>query len=332
MSRPGGLQLSPVQIVASLLATLTGAILASYLGVGGTLAGAAVGSIASTTGTEVYRHYLRRSQERLKAAGEVLRHRQEPTGQHAARHAAGQPAGTARLGDAATETLATNQAGQRAARPGAAGPVAGRYNGRAPDTSADPTETQILPAAASAWQRRVGAEPAGPSASERATGELSDGRATGELNDGRATGELSDGAAPAGQGGGPWWRQISRRQWLTYGGVALGLFLVGMVVITIIELSVGKPLDAAVWGKPSTGTSVGNLVGGSGHKQPAPHTSSTPSSGSSGSTAPSSPAATPSGTSPTPSTSGSSSPSSGASATPTPGTGQGSAQAVTPTP
>ena len=89
MSRPGGLQLSPVQIIAALLATLTGAILASYLGVGGTLVGAAVGSIASTTGTEVYRHYLRRSQERLKAAGEVLRHRQADSGQHA-RHAAGQ--------------------------------------------------------------------------------------------------------------------------------------------------------------------------------------------------------------------------------------------------
>ena len=109
MSRPGGLQLSPVQIIAALLATLTGAILASYLGVGGTLVGAAVGSIASTTGTEVYRHYLRRSQERLKAAGEVLRQRQADSGQHA-RHAAGQPAGGAQLGDAATETLAASRA------------------------------------------------------------------------------------------------------------------------------------------------------------------------------------------------------------------------------
>jgi hypothetical protein len=304
MSRPGGLQLSPVQIVASLLATLTGAILASYLGVGGTLTGAAVGSIASTTGTEVYRHYLRRSQERLKTAGDVLRHRQADSGQQA-RHAAGEPLGGARLDDAATETLAASRAA--------------RYNGRGPDKSPDATETQIIPAVAEAgaWQRRVSAAgPAGPTAGEHATGELSEVAAT-------------DGGG--GSGGGPWWRSISRRQWLIYGGVTLGVFLAGLVVITIIELSVGKPLDAAVWGKHSTGTSVGNMVGGSGHKQPAPHTSSTPSSGSSGSTAPSSPAATPSGTSPTPSTSGSSAPSSPA-ATPTPGTGQGSAQAVTPTP
>ena len=324
MSGSGGLQLSPTQIIAALLATLTGAILASYLGVGGTLLGAAVGSIASTTGTEVYRHYLRRSQERLKAAGEVLRKRQTDAGPHA-RHAAGQPRDPARLGDAATETLAPSRAARGAGSPGGAGGAdAGRYNGRGPDASPDATETQIIPVVASPWERRVGAETAGHTAGEHATGELSDGSGPG-----------GGGAAPGGGGSGPWWRNISRRQWLTYGGVALGLFLTVMAVITIIELSVGKPLDAAVWGKHSTGTSVGNLVGGGGHhtKQPAtPHTS-TPATQSSGGTAPSSsPAATPSGTAPSPSTPASSAPSSGAAATPTPGGAQGSAQAVTPTP
>ncbi len=323
MSGSGGLQLSPTQIIAALLATLTGAILASYLGVGGTLLGAAVGSIASTTGTEVYRHYLRRSQERLKAAGEVLRKRQTDAGPHA-RHAAGQPRDPARLGDAATETLAPSRAARGAGSPGGAGGAdAGRYNGRGPDASPDATETQIIPVVASPWERRVGAETAGHTAGEHATGELSDGSGPG-----------GGGAAPGGGGSGPWWRNISRRQWLTYGGVALGLFLTVMAVITIIELSVGKPLDAAVWGKHSTGTSVGNLVGGGHHtKQPAtPHTS-TPATQSSGGTAPSSsPAATPSGTAPSPSTPASSAPSSGAAATPTPGGAQGSAQAVTPTP
>ena len=286
MSRPGGPQLSPVQIVASLLATLTGAILASYLGVGGTLAGAAVGSIASTTGTEVYRHYLRRSQERLKAAGEVLRHRPGDTGEHA-RHAA-------------TETLAASRAARR------------------PDTSPDATETQVIPLSASAWlvpERGTG--PAGRTAGEHATGELTGGAAP-------------DGVSPDGDGSGPWWRGISRRQWLIYGGVAAGLFLVAMVVVTVIELSVGKPLDAAVWGKHSTGTSVSTLVGGGSgqHQQPAVSHSPTPATQSSGSTAPSSsPAATPSGTAPTPTTPASSS---APAATPTPGAG--SAQAVTPTP
>lgn len=311
MSRPGGLQLSPSQVVASLLATLTGAVLASYLGVGGTLVGAAVGSIASTTGTEVYRHYLRRSQERLKAAGEVLRHRQQ-TGQHGQRTqpAAAQPRGTARLGDAATETLAAS----RAAR-GAGG---GGYNGRGPDQSPDATETQIIPAASSGWQRTAGAaEPPGHTAGKHATG------------------DLTDGAGPDGDGSGPWWRGISRRQWLLYGGVTLGVFLVAMVVVTIIELSAGKPLDAAVWGKHSTGTSVSTLVGGSGHSQHqrpvTPAGSSAPASPSSG-TVPSSAAASPSGSGPSSGTSGSPVPSSAPAATPTPGGGQASGQAITPTP
>ena len=310
MSRPGGLQLSPTQVVASLLATLTGAILASYLGVGGTLAGAAVGSIASTTGTEVYRHYLRRSQERLKAAGEVLRHRQDTTGQHA-RHAAAQPSGPGRAGHAATETLAASRITDR---------YNGRYNGRGPDTSPDATETQIIPATVSAWHPQLRTEPAGYTAAEHATGELNGGA-------------LPDEGSPDGDGSGPWWHDISRRQRLIYGGVAAGLFLVVMVVVTVIELSVGKPLDAAVWGKHSTGTSVGSLVGGSGsgqHHRPAVSHSPTPATPSSGSIAPSSsPAATPSGIAPTPSTPASSS---APAATPTPGGGQASGQAISPTP
>src|SRR3984893_9773589 len=60
--------LSCLQVAASVLATLTGAIAASFLGVASTLFGAAVGSIASTVGTEVYRHYLGRTHERLRGA------------------------------------------------------------------------------------------------------------------------------------------------------------------------------------------------------------------------------------------------------------------------
>jgi hypothetical protein len=65
--------LSGVQVSAGVLATLTGAIAASYLGVGGTLVGAAVGSLASTVGGEVYRHYLERTHDRLRGAVDVRR-------------------------------------------------------------------------------------------------------------------------------------------------------------------------------------------------------------------------------------------------------------------
>jgi hypothetical protein len=67
--------LSGVQVSAGVLATLTGAVAASYLGVGGTLVGAAIGSLASTVGGEIYRHYLERTHDRLRGAVDVRRYR-----------------------------------------------------------------------------------------------------------------------------------------------------------------------------------------------------------------------------------------------------------------
>lgn len=80
MSRPR-LEVSGVQVVATVLAAVTGALLASYLGVVGTIAGTAVASAASTTATAIYRHYLGRTKERLGEVGPALSkrsHRQSP--------------------------------------------------------------------------------------------------------------------------------------------------------------------------------------------------------------------------------------------------------------
>ena len=74
MSGRRGLNLSAAQVIASVLATLSAAVAASFLGVAGTLLGAALGSVFSTMGTEIYKHYLQRSEERLRTAGQVLYH------------------------------------------------------------------------------------------------------------------------------------------------------------------------------------------------------------------------------------------------------------------
>jgi len=131
MSGPRGLHLSGTQVIASVLATLTGAIAASYLGVAGTLIGAALGSIASTMGTEIYRHYLLRSQEGLKSAGEILVHR--TTGEHTAtqhpatEQTATQPNGATTRGAATQGNGAQTAAGGRRERirPGRFGPIGG---------------------------------------------------------------------------------------------------------------------------------------------------------------------------------------------------------------
>src|SRR6201986_1562911 len=87
-----GIELNSVQVVASMAAAVTGAILTSYLGDGGTILGTAVGSGVSTTGFAVYKHYLSRTKE--KVAPVIVEHARQwtPTGteadgQHAARHA-----------------------------------------------------------------------------------------------------------------------------------------------------------------------------------------------------------------------------------------------------
>src|ERR1700734_3459933 len=114
MSGRRGLNLSAAQVIAGVLATLSAAVAASFLGVAGTLLGAALGSVFSTMGTEIYKHYLQRSEERLRAAGQVLYHSAAKTktgntqaqsgassgGRHAAyQGAAGQQGASRQLGN-----------------------------------------------------------------------------------------------------------------------------------------------------------------------------------------------------------------------------------------
>jgi hypothetical protein len=331
MSGPRGIHLSGTQVIASVLATLTGAIAASYLGVGGTLIGAALGSIASTTGTEIYRHYLLRSQERIKAAGEVLYHRTTAThtvtGQPATQpNGATQPSGAGQGDEAQTAA-----GGHHAAHQDRPGQETVTWRRQYPDGAPDAAGTRPIPELTALRQNGQATRGAGGGDRDDVTG-------PGHTASSRAGGQVGDGepgsgrpAASDGQRGGHWWDGVSRRQWLTYGGVTLGAFVVVIAVITIFELSVGKPVDAVVWGKHATGTSVGNVVSGhsSQHKVTHPATTSTPSAqptssapqSPNGSVAPSSPAPTPStsaSSSPTPTPSGTASPGSGSHSIPPP--------------
>ncbi|MFG6192193.1 hypothetical protein [Nonomuraea sp. JJY05] len=60
------LVLSVPQIVGSAMAAVTAAVAASYLGVAGTVIGAAVMSFASTVATDVYTHCLKRTGDKVK--------------------------------------------------------------------------------------------------------------------------------------------------------------------------------------------------------------------------------------------------------------------------
>jgi hypothetical protein len=67
------IELSATQVIASLLAAVTGAVAASFLGVAGTIIGTAVMSVASTAIAAIYKGGLISSRERLRAAAEAAR-------------------------------------------------------------------------------------------------------------------------------------------------------------------------------------------------------------------------------------------------------------------
>lgn len=74
---PERLNLNAAQVAAGALAAVTSAVVASRFGVGGTLIGAGLASVVSTTGTTIYLHVLRRTGSRARGVLEELpRHRQ----------------------------------------------------------------------------------------------------------------------------------------------------------------------------------------------------------------------------------------------------------------
>jgi hypothetical protein len=347
MSGPRGIQLSGTQVTASVLATLTGAVAASYLGVGGTLVGAAVGSVASTMGTEIYKHYLLRSQERLRSAGQVLHESAVRTRTGDTMSQTG--AGASRAGRHAGSG---SQASQEGTTRDLADQETAVWDRRQYGTPRDPRETQTIPGVPAQWNGtgdrggapggagHGGPDGGGPDGFAPDSSASDGGSGPTDTESHHAHGNLtSEGPAGDEAARGSLWDAVTsffgsltRRQWLTYGGVAAGFFLVIMAAITVFELTIGKPLSSAVSGGHSTGTSVGGIF--SGHSSPRKATTHPSSSSSATPTGPGSASPTPTGgtssaATPTPSTSaGSASPSTVPS--PTPSTGRsGAARSTT---
>jgi hypothetical protein len=257
--------LNGVQVSAGLLSTLTGAVAASYLGVGGTLIGAAIGSLASTVGGEVYRHYLERTHDQLRGAIDVRRYRSARStvvGQANPTVAQNRLGVTSRRQDDqdAVETQVLHVPRPGDAAHGAVTP---------PRTIGpnDPTETF----AAVDGRPQTGPAAAPTSAAGAAAGSTAevsaanDGAANGGAGStaevGAADGGVANGgAAERGAANGSDGKK--RPRWLVLAAVAVGTFLIAVAVITVFELSVGKTLSATVRGQSGSGTTVGGVVGG----------------------------------------------------------------------
>src|ERR1700722_16493650 len=333
MSGRRGLNLSAAQVIAGVLATLSAAVAASFLGVAGTLLGAALGSVFSTMGTEIYKHYLQRSEERLRTAGQVLYHSaaKTKTGETQAGNTPAQ-AGSASGGrhaayqGSAGQQGVTRQLGNRdAAGQDPANQETAVWDRRQYGTPRDPHQTETLAGSGTQWRDAGyggvtnggspnGGSPNGWNGSADSAGQHANGSITPEGADGDAGGHGSVWSAIT-----SFFSSLTRRQWLTYGGIAAGLFIIVIAGIVIFQLAVGRP-------------PLSSPVGHTTRQQQRTHPSSTPSATPSGSTSPSptSSASSSSGT-PTP-TSGTPTPSSSGAASspstvpsPTPSTGSSGA-------
>jgi hypothetical protein len=112
--------LSVTQVAASALATVVGAVLASRLGVYGTIAGATVMSVLSTSGSALFTHLFNRTGDQLKTLAERNAPAPRPSGQWP--------------GDRGSDKRGVPQAGSGAPR---SGPVGDELSALAPP----PTET-----------------------------------------------------------------------------------------------------------------------------------------------------------------------------------------------
>src|SRR3954471_5581863 len=71
-SPPDRVQLSAVQVAASALASVSAAVVASLFGVAGTVIGAGLVAVVSTTGSAIYSASMKRTSHQLRRAREQL--------------------------------------------------------------------------------------------------------------------------------------------------------------------------------------------------------------------------------------------------------------------
>ena len=276
--QPVGIELNTVQVVSSMGAAVTGAILTSYLGDGGTIVGTAVGAGASTTGFAVYKHYLARTKE--KVAPVIVEHARQwspVTGTQASRGtspgAPGQPGGQ-------------GTAARTAASPGNA-PMGATVRG--PTSAATPARPRIRPGPGTPADRAPGTRATpGPGGLEQADTQTMRSYGTVRMSSAGHDGGHTAGRAPRrpaspvagpetavtatargpgkhGQASGGIVRGLrDRPRWVVMVATSAAVFLVAMLVITLIEFGTGKPIDASVWGRNSSGTTLGNVTGSHG--------------------------------------------------------------------
>jgi hypothetical protein len=288
MSDRPGIELNTVQLVASMAAAVTGAVLTSYMGDGGTILGTAVGSGASTAGFAVYKHYLARTKE--KVAPVIVEHARQwtPAGtvtsdHHATRVDHPSPQNGNGQGAGAADWERARRTAPGWAEPTRAeqdrGPGVTRQDHFSPDATRQDINPTRQDAAPTRTARYDGTGHDGPAH----YGTVQMGAGAGGAGSDGGSGNGSGKHGKSGRGGG---FLSGRPRWVVMTASAAAVFIVVMIGITLVELGTGKPIDASVWSRSQSGTTLG----GSHSTSTTPSTTPTPTQSATapGSTGPSS--------------------------------------------
>ncbi|WP_069169175.1 hypothetical protein [Streptomyces griseus] len=269
------IDLSLPQVAGSAVAAVAAAVMASQLGVYGTIAGAGVMSVVATCGGSVFQHFFRRTGEQIR---EVTVHVKQPGGRQVTVRTRDTTPAAAKPRDDATTVL-------RRARP---------EPDRTPPVTNDPERTQLLGAFApdlpgadperTRWLRQADADrtrllrqtapvrpgPSGPAGRDRAQGVTNDPEATALFGQAAEPSDLYSEAHTHGTRVRGWKRPVL---------AAVAVFVVAMGGITAYELASGNDLSGG------GGTTVGSVVRG-GHGSSATDPAPTGSTGPERSTGP----------------------------------------------
>lgn len=111
--------ISLAQVIAGAAAAATSMVLASHIGIGGSVIGAAVSSVVTVVSSQLYRHFLDASAAKIRRGGAAVRDAAAGAGSVHGAHRGGAEATTvigAGHPDAATTTVAPGGAARRGAR------------------------------------------------------------------------------------------------------------------------------------------------------------------------------------------------------------------------
>ena len=292
MSSERRIDVSSVQVAASVMAAVTGALAASFLGVAGTIIGTAMMSVAGTMGVALYRYFLDRSREKIHSVASA---KIQPLAQ-----GRGVPAV---LGHHQVTQSSRTQPDSRAHRADEAEtqalPALGGTWSDWPDDTRTRTSTSVTgkrgPGRHAAGQHGNGQRNGGQNGNgqRNGNGQDGDGQGNGNGQDGNGQRDGSGAEAVNGLGRGFSWQDFSvwlrsstrhgRARWKNLAGAVLVVFVLAIACLTLIELLVGKPLAAVVSNQPGTGTSISHVLGGT---KSAPKHSPSPAPGSGSSSSP----------------------------------------------